>query len=354
MAETNQLFSEADRTSYSRQWLREWFGSIRSECDKNPKALRTPRGNAVSTYFDKERPCEYDAKWNKAGHTKFKSWEDAAIDWMFLTPDHTDADDPVCPLTLEKPENPYYLTKACRCYELDEIRKAITNTYLIGEPLRLGVCTLNPSRDDIKLIPHYGFGSHDEETIIISPGQVVWPAFNPLRVKDEYPMFTRALGDTPGLPSGGHFQADVVYAAYCEALGIKPGEKEPMMFENIRISGIELFKANHMKTGGNMIVFRNVHFVRCRFKIGCWCGTKFIACRFTECNLDSMGDRPHDLKFVRCDWENPIVSDSVVPGLVTNILSVGGNTLIGEAYPASRRYSSRSYVSDNEDEDDDE
>lgn len=348
-----RVFVVVDCTSYTPAQLKDWFVSIRAECDEDVRLLRTPRGNSVPGYVVC-RPSD----WTNRGEL---SWEDYMVQALTAYPDHsmTGIDEPICPLSLDTFENPYYLVQARRSYELDFILTAIAKSYKVGEILRLESCVINPAFDNIRLVPHYGLGSRDDAEIEITPNDVVWPKFDPSASQYEHPQFTRLLAETPGLPDGNHFDGKTIWAGYCRYRGI-PIDSEPnMTFANMTISSIELFKANHMKVGGGMIVFRNVHFVKCRFRIGCWCGTKFIGCKFTECVLESFGQAGHPTRVLTSIWENPYINDKVLEQFVTGILSINNNTLVGEVsstadYRGPRRDPPRRVEPDSEDEDEDE
>lgn len=201
---------------------------------------------------------------------------------------------PHCPLSLEKPEIPYFLPETGLVYERDYIKIAIESTLMHGEPLNLDSVTILPEKFSSITIHPYGKSWPKQEPISYTVYDIVWPTY------------TGTVTEVPGLASqlesaGYDDQAcswliKNAYQYYKRKTG---SADESYIFQNILIANVTLIKNNHVKTA---VTFRNVKFQNVSLELdSCCCGLRFIGCLFLSCNLTGKAER---MVFNSCIFQN--------------------------------------------------
>lgn len=201
---------------------------------------------------------------------------------------------PNCPLSLEKPEIPYFLPETGLVYERDYIKIAIESTLMRGEPLNLDSVTILPEKFSSITIHPYGKSWPKQEPISYTVYDIVWPTY------------TGAVTEVPGLASqlesAGYDDQSCswliknAYQYYKRKTG---SADESYIFQNILISNVTLIKNNHVKTA---VTFRNVKFQNVALQLdSCCCGLRFIGCLFLSCNLTGKAER---MTFNSCIFQN--------------------------------------------------
>ncbi len=201
---------------------------------------------------------------------------------------------PRCPLSLEKPEIPYFLPETGLVYERDYIKIAIESTLMHGEPLNLDSVTILPDKFSSITIHPYGESWPKEEPISYRVYDIVWP------------IYTGTVTEVPGLASqlesAGYDDqiCDWLIKNAHQYYKRKTGsEDEEYIFRNILIADVTLIKNNHVKTA---VTFRNVKFQNVALQLdSCCCGLRFIGCLFLNCNLTGKAER---MVFNSCIFQN--------------------------------------------------
>lgn len=207
------------------------------------------------------------------------------------------AEDEVCGLTLEPLQRPVVLSANGRTYEGSAIRDAIEMSVLKGEDLRLEDVTLTPAGIHnvclySKMGPYFMGQSPKPEEYLEFTG---WASFNRHQAESRnIPEFSSWMNQS--LPVGEtHTKLGELWARYAAARGVPVVSCDgvqvvrDLVVENVRLL------PGHAKTDGGM-TFINVLFRNCTVGEDCWCGIRFISCRFEGTDLSKI----HHLTTRRC------------------------------------------------------
>jgi len=256
-----KFFVHSDFTTYTEPQLVYWYNGIEG------RAPVTPSGNAIdipipSSPHEILRPSEPSA-WAKQAIA-----ESARED---LTWDR-------CSLSGLKITNGWFIDECRQNYNYAAIVDEIARTYLRGRPLHLAGVMFDPLEDEIVLYPNKSLGATSSGPVVFEPKMASFPRYNNL-VVTERPGLSRSIGPwktplTALCANGG--RANESFGDNEELI-----LSETPVFRNRRFLDLD-FSGTHWRDPP--AVFQNCHFVRCKWtETGCWCGVRFVSCRFTRC-----------------------------------------------------------------------
>lgn len=287
MADNQYVFIPGDQCSYRVSDLRKYLEMLVTIRVPGAK-ITTPGGTTIdSSCFNGNMPLASKVDLYMKIYT-FKDYS--------MTSDQKE-----CTITFEKFQEPYFITDTGRAYERVAIIECIKTTYLAGKQLRLeSGKPIDPINDSIILHPHKNLGCRSDKIIEYHPKDVKWPEFREgsQRIVEG---LTKIINDTQHGCDEYIYDAETVYRYYCTKRGIQPadryGEKQ---IKDTLIRDARLFNVGHVKAG---LVFINTEFRNCVINAECWCGIKFISCRFTDCRIEKLSTlRIFDMSFRRCVW----------------------------------------------------
>jgi hypothetical protein len=261
-----QYFWVSDGVSYSQEFVQYW-----TERCKRLRDYRSPYGNSAPSYHFK------DIK-------RLLLYEE-------IRPDVTDTSgDTTCSLTLEEFQYPVLLSINNRTYEKVAIQEAIETILMQGQDLRLEDVTLTPmSLHKIQLFAKSGPYFSGAPRVITYPEFTGWPPFDLQRAQNgNIPEASRWFTEIPAL-DGSHLKLHYLWTRYSGHRRLPEPKDENYIIRDLIVENIALLP-KHSKMHGGYIVFINVLFRNCTVPSTCWCGVKFISCRFENTDI-SKADR---------------------------------------------------------------
>lgn len=281
MSSQKYVFVTDDKCSYRLDQLEAYFRALFSMPRVWGVQRTTPGGGRIYDTYDSniDRQIESTIRYN-------------------THPDYSMSDDQKeCTLSLHPFTHPYFMPNTGRAYERDVIVKYIETTYMVGKPLRLeNGKQIDPIKDSISLYPHRNLGCIGGDEIKYTPEKVKWPEF---REGSQNIISGLVYVINHAEAPDERYDGDSVYRYYCGKKNIVPSDVHyEKIMSDILITGAKLFNVGHVKPG---IVFINTEFRDCVIISGCWCGIKFISCRFVNCYIEQF-DGIHDWTFRRCQW----------------------------------------------------
>lgn len=205
-----------------------------------------------------------------------------------------------CSLSLDSFVRPHILGKTGRSYSLDMFRETVAKTLEQGNRLPLEDITLSPlDLDDIKLYPNYSLPGWSSDTTPIS-----FDFARVARDKLAYNFERIAARNVPEMSRALNTLSEMNDICV-DGRGAREEYKKhrgtsTRVMEDLHVMGA-VFPRDHIKDGP---AFRNVLFDNCIMWCSCWCGIRFVGCKFKNCMFIYGPDGMHRADFMMCELES--------------------------------------------------
>ncbi len=263
----------------------------------------------------------------------------------------------VCSLTHDKLEQPCLLNLTGRTYSFPAIRRAIEETLLKDENLRLEDATITPDQvKDIVLYKHKTMIEKiGEKNVHIFPNKISYERsviqekpFDTMRVymrnipemSDVIDNYGRDAKDKQEI-----WNSEDIISQYLKLRRLPPVPSQTTTIEDLFLRNIKLFRHHPKCNDGGNIIFKNVLIKGCKLEIRCWCGVVFRQCHFVNCTVDlrNTDKTTHRLNlsnvyFINCEFilkkDNFEADSDYFPkiGIIRNLLDVLMNIVKDEKY----------------------
>lgn len=207
---------------------------------------------------------------------KLPAWVSGEIvDWA-RTSDQSE-----CVLSADPFDNPHLLSLNGRSYSFAAIQRAIKCTLAMGENLRLEDVTLTPlDVTKIHLYPNYSLPGWRFKPNKVTMDEKVIPLaklrYDGAKILEKNVPAISALFDKLPVTEDGYHQSGKplldAYNCHHGTIG--------KVVQNLGVSRA-VFPRSHLKLDSP--VMQNVMFHSCVIYVNCWCGIRFVGCRFDNC-----------------------------------------------------------------------